>query len=187
MQPAIVLDLGFQLARRPAGITQRQDGMLGTRALRDRLQDVDGRGEADVVIDPQRRILDEKVAGMQHETAAGIDRTALQHLHRLAMVGHLDLVRALDDVELHQKLRKVDAPCRMIDDDAHGALGGMRAQVDHRTLEARVAHHGHRDQHLAVEITLVRRIVPDAGLAARALRCFAFRSHPQSLSSTLLS
>ena len=46
----------------------------------------------------------------------------------------------------------IDAARRAIDDDAHRAFGGMRTEIDHRTLEARVSHHGHRDQKLAVEI-----------------------------------
>ena len=135
------------------------------RPLRDRLQYVHGRGEADVLVDLAASRPAGRIAGMQHEAAAGIDRAALEHLHRLRVLRHLDLVRALDNVELHQKLRKVDAPCGVVDDDAHRAFGGMRAHVDDRTLEARIAHHRHGDQHLAVEIALVRRIVPDAGLA----------------------
>jgi hypothetical protein len=56
----------------------------------------------------------------------------------------------------------------------------MRAEIDHRTLEARIAHHGHRDQQLTVEITAIGRIVADAGfLAANNPRSFAFRAHPQ--------
>src|SRR5688572_33167829 len=37
MQPAIVLDLVLELARRPAGIAQRQDRVLRSGALGDRL------------------------------------------------------------------------------------------------------------------------------------------------------
>src|SRR3954447_26738881 len=44
MQPAIVLDFGLQLARRPAGVTERQDGVLRPRALGDRLENIDGCG-----------------------------------------------------------------------------------------------------------------------------------------------
>ena len=68
----------------------------------------------------------------------------------------LDLVGGLDDVELHQQAREIDAAGRMIDDDAHGAFGGMRAHIDHRALETRIAHHRHGDQQLAVEIAIVR-------------------------------
>src|SRR3954471_21001131 len=48
VQPAIVLDLALELPRSPAGIAQRQDGVAGTRALGDRLQDIDGRSETNV-------------------------------------------------------------------------------------------------------------------------------------------
>src|ERR1700704_4637199 len=76
MQPAIILDFGFQLSGFPAGVTQRQDGVLRSRALRDRLENIDRRGQANSVVDLQRRILDEEIARMQHEAAAGLDRAA---------------------------------------------------------------------------------------------------------------
>src|SRR6266536_5661470 len=50
VQPTIVLDLVFQLTRRPAGIAQRQDRVLRPRALGDRLEDVDGGRQADAVV-----------------------------------------------------------------------------------------------------------------------------------------
>src|SRR3954465_2370354 len=50
MQPAIALDFGLELARRPAGIAEREDGVLGAGAVSDRAQDVDRRGEADAVV-----------------------------------------------------------------------------------------------------------------------------------------
>jgi hypothetical protein len=124
---------------------------------------------------------------MQHEAAAGIDRAALQHLHALGVFRQLDLVGLGDDLELHQELRKVDAARRPVHHDTHGAVGGMRAHIDHRSLEARIAHHGHRNQELAIEIAALRRIVGRAGrlartgwLGAKFARFFALRVHPQS-------
>ena len=117
---------------------------------------------------------------MQHEAAAGLDRAAFQHLHGHGVFRQLDLIRLLDDVELHQQFGKVDTARRAVDDDAHGAFGGMRAEIDHRTLEARISHHRHRDQQLTVEIAAPGRIVADAGgFAANNPWCFAFRVHPQ--------
>ena len=37
VQPAVVLDFGFELSGRPAGIAEREDGVLRPGALRDRL------------------------------------------------------------------------------------------------------------------------------------------------------
>ena len=180
MQPAIMLDFVFQLSRRPARIAQRQDGVLRPGSLGDRFQDIDGRRKADAFVDVERRILDEEIAGMQHEAAAGIDRTALQDLHRLGVFRQLDLVRALDDIELHQQPREIDAAHRAVDDDAHRPFGRMRAHVDDRAFEARIAHHRHRDQQLAVQIAVIGRTIASAGrLAANGLRGLAFRSHPQ--------
>src|SRR5262249_49424240 len=81
MQPAVMLDLGLELARRPAGIAERQDRALWSVPARDRLEDIERRGEADAFVDRQRRVLDEEIARMQHEAALGIDRPALEHLH----------------------------------------------------------------------------------------------------------
>ena len=50
IEPAVVLDLGFQLPRRPARITERENGALRTLAARDRLQDVERRREANAVV-----------------------------------------------------------------------------------------------------------------------------------------
>jgi hypothetical protein len=55
VQPAIALDLGLKLAGRPAGIAERQNGARRPLAARDRLQNVDGRGEANPIVDRQRR------------------------------------------------------------------------------------------------------------------------------------
>ena len=41
---------------------------------------------------------------------------------------------------------------QLVDHQAHGALVGMRAQVDHRALEPRVTHGRHSNQQLALEI-----------------------------------
>src|SRR5258706_13534502 len=56
----------------------------------------------------------------------------------------------------------------------------MRAEINHRTLEARISHHRHRDQQLTVEITAIGRIVANAGgFAANNPRSFAFWVHPR--------
>src|SRR5262245_46446891 len=51
MQPAVLLHLVLELARRPAGITEREDGAGRPGAAGDRLEDVERRGEADALID----------------------------------------------------------------------------------------------------------------------------------------
>src|ERR1700730_12672688 len=42
MQPAIILDFSFELSRRPASVTEGEDGVFRPGALRDRLEDIDG-------------------------------------------------------------------------------------------------------------------------------------------------
>jgi hypothetical protein len=154
--------------------------VLRPGARGDRLENVHRRGQADAVVDVQRRVLDEEIARMQHEAAAGIDRAALQHLHGLGVFRQLDLVGLLDDVELHQQSRKIDAAGRPVDDDAHRPFRRMRAHINDGALEARIAHDRHGDQQPAVQVALAGRIIANAGsFAADGLRCLAFRAHPQ--------
>src|SRR5271168_1992073 len=112
---------------------------------------------------------------MQHEAAASFDRPSLEYLQGFGIFRQLDLVGLLDDVELHQKTGKIDAARRAVDDDAHGAFGRVRAEINHRTLEARVAHDGHGNQQLAIEITMA------VGLAGTVGRFAASRSWPEPL------
>ncbi len=153
-----MLDLVLELAGRPAGIAERQDRALGAVAARDRLEDVERRGQADALVDRQSRILDEEVARMQHETALGIDGASLEHLHASGARRKLDQVGGRHDLELHQKIRETDMRRRLIDDDAHRAFGRMGADVDHAASKTLVAHRRHRDQHLTVEIAALDRL-----------------------------
>ena len=57
-----------------------------------------------------------------------------------------------DHVELDQKIGEIDLLGPLIDDDPHGAVLRMGAKVDHRPVEAAVAHARHGDEKLAVEI-----------------------------------
>src|SRR5215831_12920478 len=80
VQPAVLMDLVFELAGRPSCITERKEGVARSFAASDRLENVEGSGEADALVDRQRGILDEEVARVQHEAAAGLDRAALEDL-----------------------------------------------------------------------------------------------------------
>ena len=93
-----------------------------------------------------------KSARVQHEAALGLDRPAAHHFHDAGARRQLDRVGRRNDVELHQQIGEIDVRRRMIDDDAHGAFGGMRADIDQRAREALVQHRRHGDQHLAVQI-----------------------------------
>ena len=81
IEPAVLGDLVLELPRRPARIAEREHRALRTLAVRDRLQDIERRGEADAVVDRQGRVLDEEIGRVQHEAAPGLDRPALEHLH----------------------------------------------------------------------------------------------------------
>src|SRR5262249_62129323 len=87
MQPAILMDLVLALSGRPAGVAQREHRARRSLAARDRLEDIEGGGQADAVVDRQRRVFNEKIARMQHESAARLDRTALEHLHPIGAWG----------------------------------------------------------------------------------------------------
>ena len=147
----------LELPGRPAGITKCEDGAGRPVAARDRLENIERGGKADALIDRQRRILDEEIGRMQNEAASGFHRPALEHFDVFGTRRQLDALGRRDHFELHQQIGKFDVCRRMIDDDAHGTFGRMRADIDHRARETLVVHRRHRDQHLPVEIAAAGR------------------------------
>jgi hypothetical protein len=81
---------------------------------------------------------------MQDEAAALLDRAARQH----ADARRLGPVR---DVQLSEQVGEGDLAERAVDDEAQRAVLAVRAEVDDRPLEARIAHLGHRDEELPRE------------------------------------
>jgi len=79
------------------------------------------------------------------------DRSAFEHRHSFSRTRQANRILGRDHVELHEEIGKIDAPCGLIEDDAHRAVGRMRAQIDDRAGEPLVRHAGHRHQHLTVE------------------------------------
>src|SRR5262249_59552510 len=119
-EPGIVLDLVFKLSRRPTRIAESEHGAGGTLVARDGLENVEGRGQTDALVDRERRVLDEKVGRMQNESALRLDRSALKHLDGTGAPRQLDTLVGGNDVELDQQVRKIDVRRRLVDDDAHG-------------------------------------------------------------------
>jgi diguanylate cyclase (GGDEF)-like protein/PAS domain S-box-containing protein len=152
MQPAIFLDLVLELPRRPARIAEREHGRERSVAARDRLEDIERRGEADALVDRQGRVLDKKIGRVEDETAAGLDRTAFEHLHGARTLRQLDQVGRRNHIQLHQEVREGHVDRQLIDDDAHRTLGRMGADIDQAAVKTLVAHARHGDQHLPVEI-----------------------------------
>ena len=93
---------------------------------------------------------------------------AFEHLDVFRPHRQLDALARRDHFELHQQIGKFDIARRLVDDDAHGAFAGMRADIDHAAGKTLVAHRRHGDQHLAVEITARGRLV---GAFAAELHC----------------
>ena len=84
-------------------------------------------------------------------------------LHAAGRPRQPDLGALGDDVELDEEVAEGDLRRRLVDHDAHGAIGGMGAEIDDGAREAGVLHAGHGDQELSVEIA------PAGGLAGEAL------------------
>ncbi|MGY3424827.1 hypothetical protein ACVWZW_005302 [Bradyrhizobium sp. F1.13.4] len=93
-----------------------------------------------------------------------------------AFSGSLMCSPLVDDAELLQQLREIDAAGRVVDDDAHRTFGGVGAEINHRTLEALVAHYRHGDQQLAVQVAR-RTGQRGAGLAGAFACPLACGSH----------
>src|SRR5205085_1683140 len=77
-QPAILGDLGFQLAGAPAGITERHQRVTRAAARRYGAQYIDRRGQTNIVGNGQRRF-HAVIARMQDKAAAAVDRPAVAH------------------------------------------------------------------------------------------------------------
>src|SRR3954452_7321578 len=90
MQPAVVLDFILELSRCPARVAKCQDGVMGPLSPRDCLENVERRSEADALVNRKCRVLQKEVAGMEHKSALGIDRTSLEDLHTAGPAGQLN-------------------------------------------------------------------------------------------------
>src|SRR5437870_12114544 len=129
MQPAVFLDLALELPGRPTGVTERQYCALRALAARDRFEDVEGGGEANAAVNRKRGVLDVEIRRMQHEPASGLDRPALEHLDDAGARRQLNEFGGRDHLELNEKFGEPDVGCRLVDDDAHRALGRVRADI----------------------------------------------------------
>ena len=72
---------------------------------------------------------------------------------------------------------------RLVDDDPHGALGGVGTEIDHGASEALILHRRRRDQDLAVEkpaffTTHVRTIRDDLRMVDHPLVFVKAKSAP---------
>src|SRR5471030_475144 len=143
-QPGVVLHLAVELARRPAGMTQRQPGLLGATATRHVLQDLERGRERHAALDHQRLVA-LVVGRMQDQAARGLDRAAEQHWR---LGGHGRHVDAELLVDLAQR-QVVDL---VVHDDAQRALVVMLADKDDALLEALIRHGWRCDQEAADQI-----------------------------------
>ena len=87
---------------------------------------------------------------MKNETAAHFHRPAEHDPDLVVGIGHLDL-------QLLQEAGKGDAVDFAVDDQAHGAVGGMGAQIDHRLGEPGIGHLRHGDEKLTGQVAILGR------------------------------
>ena len=138
----------------PAGVPERQDRPVRPLAAGNRLEDVDGGGERHAVVDRQRGIGHVVVGAVQHETAARLDRAADMHLaFRSSRATSSPLPPSM--LSWLEQLAEADVRRALVDDQAHGAFGRVRAHIDDRAREALVGHDRHGHQQLPVEVAVV--------------------------------
>ena len=150
-QPLAWISLSSWPGAHPA---ERKQRLVRAAALGDIAQDVDGGGEAHAFVDWQRALGLEIVGAVQHEAASGLDRAAEMHRHGAEPDWQPDALLRRHDVELLEQLREADIRRALIDDDAHGAVGGVGAHIDHGAGKTRVAHARHGDEQAPVEIAV---------------------------------
>ena len=139
-QPRILLDLGIELARSPAGIAQRQQTLARSVALGDRLQHVEAGGQRHRVVDAQAALAG-PVRGVQHEAARVVHRAAGAQPYPASR-------RHRRDLELPQQIVELGTLQRAIEHQAHRAFRRMRTEIDDALGKARILHRRHRDQQL---------------------------------------
>src|SRR4029453_12045368 len=89
---------------------------------------------------------------MENETTAAIDRPAVTYDKIPRGSGKPDRLLLIQDAKLHQQVRKAQR-LGLVDDQTHGALVAMRADIYHRAREAVILHARHGNQELVVEKT----------------------------------
>jgi len=139
-EPAVRLDLGVELTRPPAGISQREEAPRRPLAAANGAQDVERRGQGEMVADDQGRGL-LVVGGMEHEATAAFDRAAEMHVALQPKPRRLD-------PELAQELGQAQLLDELVNDNAERALLVVGAHEDDRALEARILHLRHCDKQL---------------------------------------
>jgi hypothetical protein len=102
-------------------------------------------------------------------SAAGLDRPALENFDAIGVRRKLNLLGVADHVKLHQEIAEIDVRRRLVDDDAHGAFGGMCAHIDDAAGKPLIPHGRHRDQHLSVEIAALGALALSSRLDAARL------------------
>lgn len=90
------------------------------------------------------------VVAVQHEAAAAIDRAAVPDDEVAGRRRQADRLLLVHDAELHQQVGKAQR-LRAVDDQAHGALFAVGADIDDGACEAVVLHAGHGNQEVIVE------------------------------------
>ena len=140
VEPAMPRHLAVELARSPAGIAQRDQPARRPPAFRDRAQRIQRRRQGPAPGDVDR-VHPAPVAAVQHEAAP--------RLHRAAAMDRNVGRGAGIDIHLPQHVVERQPVERRADIDPHRAFRVMRADRDHRLIEARIADSRHRQQELA--------------------------------------
>ena len=118
--------------------------MPGASSFGDVPQDVHRRRQGNAVLDLQRRLLS-VVGGMEDEAAAGFHGAAEMNADQLV---------PLDDfgAELFEKVGKGDRFKEPIENEPHGAVGGVRHHVDDGPDEPGVPHLRHGDEQVPAKV-----------------------------------
>src|SRR5690606_6411564 len=142
-QPGVVRQLPLQLAGAPAGVAEGDIAVPGALVAGDVEDDVLGRGDGDVRGDLQGGL---PVAGgvlVEHEAPLPLHRTAGQQRPAADVLDVFE-VEFLE----HAAHGHADG---MVDDEPHGALLAVIAEVDHRLGKMGIAKAGHGQQQVVFE------------------------------------
>ncbi len=100
----------------------------------------------------QARAFREIVGSVENEAPSRLHRATELDAHVGDLVRDAVDVAVAQDVELRDEIAETDHRRHLVNNDTHGAALGMDAHVDQGPVEPRVAHAGHGDQNLTVEV-----------------------------------
>src|SRR5690606_1220217 len=146
-QPTVLLDLSIELTSPPAGVPKGQKTAPRPLTRRHVPENVDRCGQGDLVVHPQGRFL-EVIRRVEHKSSGRLYRPTEMNPDLLPKAAEID-------AELRKEVREIDRIYQAIQNQAHGPLFVVGADIDQGSFEAGVSDRRHGRQELTAEVAFM--------------------------------